>query len=262
MTLLEAIGELTQQTQGVLLAAILVFVRVSALATLLPGFGEQSIPMRFRLVIAIAFSVLLWPLVAIDADLGQSLGPAVYPMILSEAFVGVLLGLSLRIILMALQFAGSIAAQSTSLAQMMGASATPDPMPAIGNILVLTGLALAFALGLHIKVVAALAQSYVVVPMGTLPFASDVADWGVGKGATAFALAFTLSAPFIIASFAYNLTLGVINRAMPQLMVAFIGAPAITLGGILILALAGPALLTSWNSVLDDALGAPFEVPR
>ncbi len=80
--------------------------------------------------------------------------------------------------------------------------------------------------------------------------------------AQAFALGFSLAAPFVIAGFAYNLALGAINRAMPQLMVAFIGAPAITAGGLLILMLAAPvhpALLgrTASTLTLADPLGLP-----
>ena len=72
-----------------------------------------------------------------------------------------------------------------------------------------------------------------------------------------FALGFTLAAPFVIASLVYNVTLGVINRAMPQLMVAFVGAPVITFGALVMLFAASPALLSVWL----DAMGAFFANP-
>ena len=75
-------------------------------------------------------------------------------------------------------------------------------------------------------------------------------------------LGFSLAAPFVIAAFAYNLALGAINKAMPQLMVAFIGAPAITAGGLLILMLAAPVILTYWNGRLDATLLDPLGLPR
>ena len=103
-------------------------------------------------------------------------------------------------------------------------------MPAIGSILMLAGVTLAVASGLHVKAAVAMARSYEILPMGLPVPASDVAAWGTARVAKAFALGFSLAAPFVIAAFAYNLALGAINRAMPQLMVAFIGAPAITAG--------------------------------
>jgi len=56
----------------------------------------------------------------------------------------------------------------------------------------------------------------------------------------------------------YNLALGVINKAMPQLMVAFVGAPVITLGAILLLFLAAPTMLGVWLSSLDHFMANPF----
>ncbi|MEL7466752.1 MAG: flagellar biosynthetic protein FliR, partial [Pseudomonadota bacterium] len=105
---------------------------------------------------------------------------------------------------------------------------------------------------------AAIIASYAVLPYGALPIVGDLAAWGVAKGADAFGLAFGLAAPFCAAAILYNLALGAINRAMPQLMVAFVGAPAITGGALLLLLLSGPVALTHWQGRLDAALAAPF----
>ena len=75
---------------------------------------------------------------------------------------------------------------------------------------------------------------------------------------SAFTLAFTLAAPFVITSVVYNLALGVINRAMPQLMVAFVGAPVITFGAIFLLFLSAPLVLTVWNAEFTSFLGNPL----
>ena len=55
-----------------------------------------------------------------------------------------------------------------------------------------------------------------------------------------------IAAPFVIGSLLYNVALGIINRAMPQLMVAFIGAPALTWGGLALFAVAAPLILSVW----------------
>jgi len=73
-----------------------------------------------------------------------------------------------------------------------------------------------------------------------------------------FSLAFSLAAPFLIASVLYNLALGVINKAMPQLMVAFVGAPAITLGGLVILLLTTPFILPAWMRLMQATLASPM----
>ena len=256
--MLESLLPLVNLSDDMVFTAMLVFGRVGGVAALLPGFGEQSVPMRVRLMGALAFTFIAWPLVWPKVAVLPETGLALLLLITIEVFIGMMIGLAIRMIVMALQLAGSMAAQATSISQIVGAGATPDPMPAIGNALVLSGLALALAAGLHVKAVLAIALSYDIVPAGLAPDGEGLATWGVDQAAHAFELAFALAAPFVLASFAYNLALGFINRAMPQLMVAFIGAPAIMAGGLLILAAGAPALLQVWNAALDAALNDPF----
>jgi flagellar biosynthetic protein FliR len=45
---------------------------------------------------------------------------------------------------------------------------------------------------------------------------------------------------------------------MPQLMVSFVGAPAITAGGLFLLFVTAPLMLSAWNSALNKFLQNPF----
>lgn len=250
-------AELIAQAQAALAAGGLVFLRVAAAAALLPAFGERVVPVRVRLVGALALTLLVAPLVA--AALPRD-GAAWGWLLLTETVAGLALGAALRLMVMALQMAGSMAAQATSLAQVFGGQAA-DPMPAIGHVMTFGGLALLAAAGWHVKMVAFVALSYELMPPGQLPDPADLLRWGVGRVAQAFALAFALAAPFVLASVVYNVALGVINRAMPQLMVAFVGAPAITAGALGLLALCLPLILSIWlqavEALLLDPTGGP-----
>ena len=257
--MLDALAPFVELPQTVIYGIALIFTRVAGTVALLPGFGEQSIPTRIRLIVALCFTIIAWPLILPKIGALPDTTMQLLMLFGIEAAIGTMMGIVFRFFVLALQLAGSIAAQATSLSQILGASATPDPMPAMGNVLVIAGLVLALAAGLHVKAVMAIAFSYDIFPIGLAPNSSEVATWGVARAARAFELAFVLAAPFVIASFAYNLTLGFINRAMPQLPVAFIGAPAITAGGLLILLLSGPVLLTVWAERFDAILANPFE---
>ena len=61
---MEGLAALLDLTEAGLAGFILVFVRVGAIAALLPGFGEQAIPARVRLGVAFAFALVVWPMVA------------------------------------------------------------------------------------------------------------------------------------------------------------------------------------------------------
>lgn len=232
-----------------------VFLRVSAFVSLLPAFGERSIPVRVKLGISIAFTLIVAP--AVDPS---ELLPGFLQMVRlvgTEVLIGMALGIGLRLFVLALQTAGSIAAQSTSLSQLLG-GASVDPMPAMGYFLMLGGLTLAVIMGLHIRAAQFLIHSYVMLPMGALPVSSDLSQWGVQRIAHSFGLAFALATPFVIASLIYNLALGVINRAMPQLMVAFVGAPAITFAGLFLLFAGAPLILSVWWDALNAFLLNPI----
>ena len=119
-------------------------------------------------------------------------------------------------------------------------------MPTMSHLFVAGGLAIAVMAGLHVRLAEVLILSYSALPPGQFPQAATVQGWGLAHIAQAFALAFSLAAPFVVAALVYNVALGVINRAMPQLMVAFVGAPAITLAGLGLFAAAAPIILFDW----------------
>jgi flagellar biosynthetic protein FliR len=238
----------------ILMAAFLVFLRVGAVLAMLPAFGERAVPARVRLGLALAFTAVVTPAVASSLPVAR-LSP--FLAFATETIVGLALGLMLRLMILALQMAGEIAAQATSLAQILG-SVSMDPQPAMGRLMMMAGLALAVMSGLHVRAAEAMILSYEMLPAGQFPDASALADWGVAGIARGFALAATLAMPFVIASLIYNLALGVINKAMPQLMVAFVGAPAITAGGLLLLLLSLPPMLALWQGRLIAVLAMPF----
>ncbi|MGV6804947.1 MAG: flagellar biosynthetic protein FliR [Ruegeria sp.] len=221
----------------------LVFLRVGALVSILPAFGERTLPARIRLMSALAFAAIVAPAAPVPAPPGDVLQFAGFS--LAEIAIGLVLGFGLRLFVLVLHTAGTIAAQSTSLSQILGV-ATADPAPAIGHLLIVGGLALAVMAGLHVRAAEFLILSYTIFPAGLRPLAPELAIWGTARIAESFGLAFLLASPFVIASFVYNLALGVINRAMPQLMVAFVGAPAITWGGLVLLLISAPIILNVW----------------
>jgi flagellar biosynthetic protein FliR len=258
MTLLEALGAILPGGIAALQFGFLVFVRVGAAVALIPGFGEQTVPARIRLAVALALTVLVAPVLAGRAG---ALVPVTAGTIVIEAITGLLIGLGFRLLVLALQTAGAIAAQATALAQVAGMP-NFEPQPAIGHVLVIGGIALAAASGLHLRVVELLVLSYDAVPMGRAMEPGAAAEWTVTHTGRAIAIAFAIAVPFAIASLLYNVALGAINRAMPQLMVALIGAPALSLGALALLAITAPAALGHWLSLLDAQFADPFGLAR
>ncbi|MFQ1700446.1 flagellar biosynthetic protein FliR [Loktanella agnita] len=256
--MIAALLPLLPLSQTALWTGCAVFIRLATLLAVLPAFGDQPVPMRIRLVLAVMFTLVVAPAIA------PSIGPIpdnplqFAAVLAPEVVTGLFFGLFLRFFILTLQIAGSIAAQSTSLSQIFGGTAGVDPQPAIGHMLVVSGTALAALSGLHVQAASYMIHSYTLAPFATGLQPQTVATAGVAEVTRCFGLAFTLAAPFLIASLIYNVVLGVINRAMPQLMVSFVGAPAITAGGILLLLLTAPIMLGIWMATFSGFMAAPF----
>jgi flagellar biosynthesis protein FliR len=251
--LIAQLSSLSGLAEPVIWQAALVFVRVGALIALLPAIGEQMVPVRVKLAVAFGMTLVVMPAVAA----GFPTTPGFFGPILAEAVAGLILGISLRMLILGLQTAGTIAAQSTSLSQMF-AGTGPEAQPIVSNILVLAALAVFVAMDGLPRAVGLVILSYDLMPAGTVADVRTFTEWEVRQISQVFSLAFSLAAPFVIAALLYNLALGAINRAMPQLMVSFVGAPALALGGIALLAISAPLVLGVWQDAMDTALSDPF----
>ncbi|MCP1336811.1 flagellar biosynthetic protein FliR [Futiania mangrovi] len=229
--------------------ALAAFVRIGAMMALMPGFGGGRVPMRIALGLALLLTLAVMP----------SAGPVEPPasgtdlvsLVVPEAIAGLMLGTLVRAMLFALQIAGAAIAQSIGIAHIFGGVAEGGEAP-VGSLVTLAGLTAFYVSGLHIAAIAALADSYRYLPAGTLAPAGDSAWAVVEAGAQALTLGLRIAAPLLVAGFLYNLALGAMNRAMPQLMVVFVGAPALALGGLALLLVALPVGLRAW---LDAAPG-------
>lgn len=255
--MLAALEALIAQGQALFAGGGLVFARIGPVFALLPVFGERVVPARIRLVAALAMTAIVAPAVA-----GRIALPAPSPIgwglyLGAETLVGLALAMALRIMVMVLQMAGTKAAQATSLSQAFGGAGV-DPQPAISQVLVMGGLAAIVLTGFPERLALLLVLSYDFFPAGLWPDPGSLAQWGIARMAQAFALAFSLAAPFVIGSALYNLALGAINRAMPQLMVAFVGAPALTLGGLVLFVIAAPLMLAIWLGAFQAVLANPM----
>lgn len=232
-------------------AYILTFARVGTLVMLMPGIGERLIAARARLAFALALSLVMFPVTRPLLPLAGG-PPAVIATLIGEIAIGLVLGLSVRMVVASLQTAGTIVAQQLGL----GFATTVDPgmggqQASIANFLNLLGLTLVFATDLHHLAIGAIRASYNLLPPAGLPEASDAAMLAIRAVGQGFALAVQISAPFIVFGVLFNLGLGVLSRLMPQFQIFFLAMPATILAGMLVMM----AVLAVMMSVFVEQLG-------
>jgi flagellar biosynthesis protein FliR len=234
---------------------LLVFARVGTMVMMLPGLGERSVPTRVRLTLALVLAAVLLPLHrnAFTIDL-RTFGP-VAAMLGQEVFVGAVLGLTVRLMISALQVAGFVIAQQLGVGFVTAVDPTQGQQSVIvANFLTLLGLTLVFATDLHHLVIAALNDSYTLFRPGEVPLLGDVAALTTRTVATAFRIGIQLSAPFIVFGLLFNVGLGVLSRLMPQMQVFFVGLPLSIIVGFLILVLVAGAMMSVFLDQLEGLL--------
>lgn len=239
------------------LAFLLIFARIGTLVMLLPGLGERAFPVRIRLSTALLLTLVFYPLASryYPSPLGPI--PAVVGLLLGEIAIGFVLGIAGRIMLGALQTAGTIIAQQLGLGFVMNVDPSQGQQGAlVGTFLTLLAVALIFATDTHHLVIAALGHSYQIFQPGVFPGTGDAAKYGADLVSGSFKIAVQIAAPVLIFGLIFNIGLGVLARLMPQMQVFFIAMPASILLGFAILALVLSAMMGVFISYLEDGLGA------
>src|SRR5438128_1914810 len=225
-------------------AFMLMFARIGTMIMLLPGLGEMSVPARVRLTVALVLTLVLFPLhrAGYTIDL-RAPGPVIIALA-QELLIGVMLGLTARLTISALQVAGSVIAQQLGLGFVTAIDPTQGQQGLIlGNFLTILGLTLIFATDLHHLVIAALNDSYTLFQPGDVPAIGAVAALTTRTLANAFRVGVQLSAPFLVFGLMFNIGLGVLSRLMPQMQVFFVALPLSILAGFLIFLLADGAMM-------------------
>ncbi|HZP69350.1 MAG TPA: flagellar biosynthetic protein FliR [Pseudolabrys sp.] len=236
-------------------AFLLAFARIGTMVMLLPGVGEQTMPSRVRLSIALVLTAILLPAhqKAYATDL-NAMGP-VLTLLFEEMIIGAILGLTARLAVSALQVTGSVVAQQLGLGFVTAVDPTQNQQGLlVGNFLTVLGVALVFATDLHHLVIAAINDSYTIFQPGELPLMGDAAQHLTRIVATAFRIGIQLSAPFLVFGLLFNLGLGILSRLIPQMQVFFIGLPLSIILGLLLLLVVIGTMMGTFTDYLNGVL--------
>jgi flagellar biosynthetic protein FliR len=228
------------------------FARLSLFFMLVPVFGERAVPPRMRIGVAALLAFLLFPMLQDDLMAMRDVG--VVRLLATEALTGFVMGFALRLAVHALQILGMIVSQSLSLSQVLGEGIASEPNTTISTLLMLAGVTLLVSMNLHIALVGILADSFVSMPVGTALDLQISATWLTDITVSLLRLCLSLALPFVILNFAYNLILGFLNRAMPQLLVSFVGLPGMTMAGLFLLVICAGAMMLAWVEVFASLM--------
>jgi len=236
-----------------LFAAALIFARVGSAMILLPGFGEFYVMQRYRLLLAVLVSALLTPVLGPSLPPLPASGVRLVVAVGSEAMIGLFLGSVARVLLGALDIAGTIVSLQLGLSQAQifnpAAAATGTLVSSLYGVM---GVLLIFLADLHHLLLRAVVDSYATFAPGAMPPLGDLSDMIARGVAGAFVIGMEMSAPFIVLGVLFFVVIGFIGRLVPQLHVLFVTQPLQIVGGLLAMVF---VLAASMRWFLDAFIG-------
>ena len=218
------LGELLELN---LFAFFLLFARIGAAFSVMPGFASAFVGLRIRLSMALAVTFVLMPILSANLPVLPKSVVTLAFLIFGEIMIGSFLGLIARVFVGALQTAGTLIAYSSAMANaMVNDPVSEQQSSTTAGFLMTAGLVLIFVADLHHLMLRALVDSYTLFDPGSRLPAGDFSNFFTNHVNDSFALGLQLSMPFVIVGLTYNIGLGLLGRLMPSLPVFFFGMPA------------------------------------
>jgi flagellar biosynthetic protein FliR len=220
---------------GTLFAFLLVLARVAGALIFVPFPGLKSAPDTVRAALALGFTLALygqWP--AVDAS---NVGPArLIGWTLSEASIGIAIGVCVAIVLEAFLLAAQLLGQQAGY----GYASTIDPTTQAdsGLLIVFAQLIsgmLFFTMGLDRDVFRLFAESLGRIPPGAFVFTPSSAESMIRLGSILFSVGMRLALPVVALMILVDVSLALLGRLNAQLQLLTLAFPAKMLAALLVL---------------------------
>ena len=218
---------LGQMLPAEIFAFILVFSRIGSSVMLLPGIGENYVFSRIRLSLALALTLIMYPLVRDSLPVMPISAVALFVLIIGEVIIGLFIGGISRLLISSLHVGGVVIAFQSSLAFAQTVDPNQGTQGAVlAALMTISGVVLIFVSGLHMLLFAGIRDSYELFPAGQPPPVSDFAQTAVELVSSSFKVGVQMAAPFIVYGLVFYIGLGVLQRLVPQVQLFFIAMPA------------------------------------
>jgi flagellar biosynthesis protein FliR len=213
--------------------------RLGGLMMTAPAWSGTTIPRLVRTAMTVVLAILLLPAVP-AAAMPEHVLDLPLPMA-AEIAIGVVIGLAAAVIVQACGLAGEV------MSMQMGLSIAPAlaPVPemqvvGVGPITTTLAILIYLALGGHLMLIRAFAESLHTLPPGAGIVFTGGGPVAVALAGTLFSCAASVAAPVMVTLLLTNIALAILSRAVPQLNAMMVSFP-LTIGvGLIMFAVSLP----------------------
>ena len=202
---------------------ILILMRMASFVFAAPFFNTANTPKRLRVGLAFFLSIIVYTL---HPDMNVEYNGLIEyaGLVVIESVVGILLGAMASFCVQIIQFAGKLVDMDIgiSMAQIMDPT-TKVQVGIMGNFYYYMLMLLLIVSGLHQYLVAAIIETYNVIPIGGVKFGMSVYTTVLNFMSDYFVIGFRIELPIFAATLLLNCILAIIARVAPQMNMFVVG---------------------------------------
>ncbi len=252
--------EVVSQFQaGGILPFVLVLARISGLFAMAPVFSSRLIPMRAKLLVALAISLAATPIAAtseVPADVG-----ALFLLVLKEILVGLSMAFAVSVVFAAISLAGGL----IDLTVGFSFASVLDPLGGaqvsiIGQFYSLAATAVFLSIGGHALLLGGLVRSFEVVPIERMPDFADLTAAVLRSTGGLFAVGLQIAAPIIVTLLVTDVAVGFLARVAPSMNIFGIELPAKVAAMFALLVVTAPFLVSTFSNRIQAGLESALSV--
>ena len=232
------------------------FIRIGAFVMVMPVVGGSFVPTRVRLLLAIALTGVIAPVIPI-ASTPEVLSVAGLVMITEEVAIGVVLGFLVQLVFDAIALGGQIISMSMGLGfAVFLDKARGVNVPVLGQMFLMLAMLVFLSMDGHLALIQLLASSFHAWPLTATGLNAAVIGELLQWSTHLFVFALKVALPAITAILVVNLAFGIMSRAAPTLNLFAVGFPVSMLLGFTVIFLNMDVLLQNTTTFISLSLSA------
>ena len=222
---------------------LIVMIRPGAAFLAAPVFGAQNVPVQVRVIISLAVGLPALAQVPADMPGGGLATVQGVLLVAGEVIAGLALGFAVQLGYAAAMMAGEVVGNAMGLgfAQMVDPQSNASS-PALGQLLSILGTFLFLAMNGHLLLASIVVDSFRALPPGQAWLGQGSVHSVVMFGGDMFAAGMAIALPVGFALILVQVVMAMLARSAPAMNIFSVGLPATMLAGIVLLAIAAPAI--------------------
>lgn len=230
------------------------FTRILALVAVAPVVGNRSVPTRVKIGLAGFITLIVAPTLGAMPQVTVFSAEGVW-ILVNQFLIGVALGFTMQLVFAVVTTAGDL----MGLGMGLGFASFFDPQantttPALSSWLNMMAMLAFLAFDGHLQMIAALVATFQSVPVTANVLGASAWRSIASYGAVVLSSGLLLALPVVVALLITNLSLGILNRAAPQIGIFQIGFALTMLVGLFLIQIMMPNLIPYFSRLFDSGI--------